>query len=187
MAKLGLRKGEIAICGHDPAWISEAEGIRQEILKHAGEQLLDVQHVGSTSIPGLPAKPILDLAIGVADMGDLEGLISRLREMDYVDRGLGPGSVGHLLVFEVASQVRTQHLHLVVHDSEHWLHYVLFRDHLRNDEADRLRLKALKESLMAAKVSRKEYQSAKSVFVEEVWARILDQQDGTAGAVSRRQ
>ncbi len=78
MMWLGLRKDEIEIYPHDSRWLAEAEKICRQIHERAGSYLIDIQHVGSTSIPGLPAKPILDFAIGVEDMADLAGLISSL-------------------------------------------------------------------------------------------------------------
>ena len=180
--KLGLRKGEIMVCQHDPEWMVEAERICHKIKKQAGSQLVDIQHVGSTSIPGMPAKPILDFVVGVLDMDDLDGLVSSLVQMGYIDRGLGPGSIGYVLVFEVAEKVRTQHIHIVEHTSEHWLHYIDFRDDMRNNEDDNMRFKELKELLIRSNVNRKEYQSQKSEFVSKIWAKIIAQQGGAPDA-----
>jgi len=183
MMRLGLRKGEIEVYQHDPRWLAEAEKICRQILNRAGSFLINIQHVGSTSIPGLPAKPILDFAIGVEDMANLASLISSLSQMGYIDRGLGPGSIGYVLVFEVADKVRSQHIHVVEHGSEHWNHYILFRDYMRNHESDLIKLKELKESLMRDGVSRKQYQSAKSKFVDHIWACIVAQQNSAPDAL----
>ncbi len=175
MALLGLRKGDIHIAPHCPEWKVEAERVIVSILEHVGLSMKDIQHVGSTSIVGIPAKPILDFVIGVDDMSKRQELVTRLIEMGYDDRGLGPGSIGHLLVWEVSPLVRTQHLHIVEHDSEHWHHYTDFRDHMNCFEDDRLRLKKLKEAMIQMGVTREEYQSRKSALVEDVWQRIIAQ------------
>jgi len=173
VTSLGLRKGEIRICQHDPAWLLEADQVCGEIRKLAGCYLVDVQHVGSTSVPGLPAKPILDFAIGVDDTEDLGELRSCLTAMGYLDRGLGASSIGHLLVREIEKDVRTQHVHILEHGSEHWFHYTLMRDHLISDDENRARLRDLKQELVRSEVTRAEYQRQKSLLVQELLLRIV--------------
>ncbi len=172
---LGVRKGDLQLCEHQQSWADEARQICEQIIAHVGQHLVDVQHVGSTSIRDVRAKPILDFAIGVQSMSNIKELIDGLVSMNYIDRGLGPGSIGHLLVYETSPLFRTQHIHIVEHGSNYWLHYVRFRDHMNSNDADRTKLKSFKEQMHQSRADRKRYQSEKARFVEEVWKTISAQ------------
>jgi len=85
------------------------------LQEHVGGHVLDIQHVGSTAVPGLDAKPIIDIAVAVtstAAIGRCRQALG-LKDLGYIDRGDSGTEGGYLFVKESAPQVRTHHLHMV--------------------------------------------------------------------------
>jgi GrpB-like predicted nucleotidyltransferase (UPF0157 family) len=80
-----MRKVEIV--DYDPHWPEVFETLRQRIWAALGDVALSVEHVGSTSVPGLAAKPIIDISIVVPERSDVQTGISRLASLGYVHRG----------------------------------------------------------------------------------------------------
>jgi GrpB-like predicted nucleotidyltransferase (UPF0157 family) len=161
--------GTINLVPYDPAWPLLFERLAMQIRRALGERVLLLEHVGSTSVPGLSAKPFIDMVLGVADSSDeasyvepLEaiGYTLRIREPDwYQHRLLHPRDVpGKLHVFSVGCEEITQML--------------LFRDWLRTHVDDRLLYEETKREL-AARVWKytQNYADAKSAVVQEILAR----------------
>jgi GrpB-like predicted nucleotidyltransferase (UPF0157 family) len=78
---------------------------RSDFLTYVGDIVVDVQHVGSTAIAGVPAKPILDIAMAVTARGAIPTVVARLCRQGYIDRGDADG--GYLLVKEPEPDIRT--------------------------------------------------------------------------------
>jgi GrpB-like predicted nucleotidyltransferase (UPF0157 family) len=169
---LGLAKHLVALAPHDPAWITLGEEACTAIARIGGEALCGVQHVGSTSVPGLCAKPILDIAAGLAPDAEVEVLQERLVRTGYIYRGDAGEEGGRLFVLESAPDVRTQHLHLVAYGGAQWHNYLAFRDLMRRDAKTRSEYEALKQSLATAFAGdRKAYTAAKQDFIGGILAR----------------
>jgi GrpB-like predicted nucleotidyltransferase (UPF0157 family) len=137
----------VRIVEHDPGWADIAATACRDVLEAAGDLVADVQHVGSTAVPGLPAKPILDLAAAVASLEVIPRLIERLDALGYIYRGDGKTSGGHLFVWEPEVDIRSIHLHVVSSDDSQWRDYLLFRDLLCRDADVRTRYAELKRAL----------------------------------------
>lgn len=124
----------VVVVDPDPGWPAAYDVVAERLRAALGDRLLAVEHVGSTAVPDLPAKPIIDVALTVADpadeaawLPDLEaaGFVLRVREPDFEEHRMvrGADPVSNVHVFGPgAREPRRQ---------------VLFRDHLRADEADR--------------------------------------------------
>jgi GrpB-like predicted nucleotidyltransferase (UPF0157 family) len=133
--------------------------------------ILDAQHVGSTSVPDLPAKPILDIAVLIESLDALHGLIEKLTSAGYVYRGDVGDNGGHLFVRESQPDVRVAHVHVLVRDDPQWPRYLLFRDLLRGSEALRKRYAGLKQQLAQQHTDdRRSYTAAKDAFIREALA-----------------
>ncbi len=127
-----------------------------------------IEHVGSTSVPGLPAKPILDIALALADALTAP-TIDRLTAIGYIDCGDKGGDGGHLLVKESSPGVRTVHLHVVAHGDDNWRAYMIFRDALRRCPPLRDAYAALKRHLAAQLPDdRPRYTASKHGFIQSV-------------------
>lgn len=173
-ARLGLPRGTVDLRASSEAWGAAYTAIEPELRSACGRHALDIQHVGSTSVPGLRAKPILDVVVGVRpDVAVPDELVDSLVRTGFIDRGAGEGSVGRLLVWDAAPQVRAIHLHIVGHATQGWKDYVDFRDALRADPDLLTRYEQVKDDLARRfPDDRGAYTDGKAEFVEGVLHRL---------------
>lgn len=129
---IGLEYGKVQVVGYDPAWKDLFRDEKEE-LRGALQDLAHsvvIEHVGSTAVDGLAAKPIIDIALGFRNLGDLrrglELLIDNGRE--YVKAANQPGM---LFMARGEDGRRSFHYHLVVYGTPAWRKLVVFRDYLR--------------------------------------------------------
>lgn len=163
---IGLRRHTVQVVDHDPAWASFAADVCRRIREAGGDLIVDIQHVGSTAVPDLPAKPILDLAAAVTTLDVIPELIERLAASGYIYRGDGADRGGHLFVWESEPGVRTIHLHIVTQDDIQWTNYIRFRDLLRRNPYLRAEYAELKHDLQARfPDDRESYTDAKRDFI----------------------
>jgi GrpB-like predicted nucleotidyltransferase (UPF0157 family) len=165
---LGLRRGTVKLVPYTPAWaiVFQAERIR---LQHVlGTDALDIQHIGSTAVPGLAAKPILDLGIAVASESVVAGCVPRLTALGYTYRGYRGSGEGHF--FDQGSEEHlTHYLHILSIRDPAWWNYLLFRDYLIAHPAIRDAYMELKQDLAAQYAEdRAAYTAAKAVFVQSI-------------------
>jgi GrpB-like predicted nucleotidyltransferase (UPF0157 family)/SAM-dependent methyltransferase len=106
-----------------------------------------IEHVGSTAVAGLAAKPILDVVVGLAGRADLGDVTGKLEELGYEFRGDKGEAGGCLFVLEDTPKNRVAHVHLVRHDDELWNRYLAFRDRLRDDPDAQTAYASLKREL----------------------------------------
>ena len=166
---IGLKRHTVRLADHNVLWADIADTACADIRRIASQLIVDVQHVGSMAVPGLPAKPIVDIAIAVSDQDHIEGLIDKMTKMAYIYRGEGRDSGGHLFIFESVPDVRAIHAHVVAHKGFQWENYLAFRDALRQDHAIRKEYAELKHRFCAQYPnSRKEYTAAKHDFIRGV-------------------
>jgi len=166
---IGLKRGMVEVVPSQADWNDIFTRERQRLLGGIGHLVLDIQHVGSTAVPGLPAKPIIDIAAAVATPAVISHCRPPLLDIGYLDRGDLGADGGYLFVKEMAPDVRTVHLHVVVIDDPQWQNYLRFRDTLRADEALRRRYGELKASLLERfAADRPGYSEGKREFIERV-------------------
>jgi len=166
---IGLEWGVVRLVEHRREWADYYLAESERIRMCAAELIIDVQHVGSTAVPGMVAKPILDIAIAAPDKARIEMVVGRLAADGYVDRGDQGASGGHLLVREIGPNVRTCHIHIVEVNDPQWRNYIAFRDILRHEPAVRSAYEALKKDLAARfPEDRESYTAGKDAFVRDV-------------------
>ncbi|WP_218952100.1 GrpB family protein [Amycolatopsis anabasis] len=162
----GKEKRAIRIVEYDPGWPERFRRERERIAGALGDRALRIDHVGSTSVPGLVAKPIIDIDVSVADVEDERGYLDALLGAGYVLRVREPG---HRMVRTVARDV---HVHVCAAGSEWERRHLLFRDWLREHPKDREAYGRLKQELSARDwADMNEYAEAKGPFIAEVTAR----------------
>lgn len=127
---LGLKRGTVALQPHNPWWAVLAGECIGELKSLLGTAALDIQHVGSTAIGGIHAKPILDIAVGVKSLETVEKYLPLLERNNIICRG--SDHPGQLLFVkgDFEQDTRTHHIHVVVHGGEEWENYLNFRDFL---------------------------------------------------------
>jgi GrpB-like predicted nucleotidyltransferase (UPF0157 family) len=140
----GLRRGTVRLRYGYSTWRSQFRATA-EIMRAVLSRLESVAHVGSTSVPRLLAKPIVDIAIGTSEER-IELVASLIASIGYRDHGSRPEAGGRILDFLCGGLV-TQHVHVVSYDGEQWQRYLLHRRHLQGSHAARLRYQSLKLSL----------------------------------------
>ena len=166
---IGLKKGTVQVVPHRADWHDLFEQERRVLDERIGRLVLDIQHVGSTAVPGLDAKPIIDIAVAVASPAVILQCREPLCDLGYLDRGDCGADGGYLFVKECAPEVRTYHLHVVAVDDPQWRNYLRFRDMLRGDETLCVRYGALKRALQERFAQdRSGYTSAKHGFIRDV-------------------
>src|SRR3990170_5477466 len=121
----------IVIANYYPAWPARFDEEREAIVAALGEatgSIVAIEHVGSTSVPGLAAKPILDIMIGVRQVADGVPCITPIVQLGYECRGEF-GIPGRLYFRK--GEPRTHHIHMVAHEGEFWQRHLAFPDLLR--------------------------------------------------------
>ena len=163
---IGLRRGTVEVVAHRPEWRDLFDSERRLLHERLGSLALDIQHVGSTAVPGLDAKPIIDIAVAVASVAAIAQCKPPLGTLGYIDRGDAGRDGGYLFVKESAPDVRTHHLHIVAIDDPQWRDYLRLRDMLRADEDLRAKYAHLKNALQRRfPQDRKAYTAAKEDFI----------------------
>lgn len=166
--------GPVIIAPYDPAWPTRFEAERA-VLASVLEPWLagPIEHVGSTAVPGLAAKPVIDIMAGVRDLRGSLPAIEAVRPLQYCypDPPYKP-DVMHWFC-KPSDFERTHHLHLVPFGSPLWRDRLVFRDCLRNDAATREAYLRLKLRLASEfRDDREAYTEAKTAFIESVLAKL---------------
>ncbi|MCP3983429.1 MAG: GrpB family protein [bacterium] len=167
---------QIRLVNYDSDWPRLFEEERNRLLDVLGRRVLVIEHIGSTAIPGMPAKPILDLLALVEDIQAAPACYAPLQAIGYQYHpeleAMLPGR-RYFCRYDPADPIeQTHHLHMVQMKSEFHMHQLLFRDHLTEHPEDAARYQALKQELAARfRHDREAYTDGKTAFVREILAR----------------
>ncbi len=174
---VGLKRGIVRVVPYSAEWprlFEEEVRRRQPAL---GDVALDVQHVGSTAIPGMPAKPIVDIAVAIRRFEDGAACVKPLADLGYLYKGEN-GVPGRHYFVKGTEDARTHYLHMLEIDSDEWKEHLVFRDVLRTDRALAEEYAQLKEQLARRyPADRGAYTDGKSEFV----TKVLQFAEGTKG------
>lgn len=159
---------------HDPRWTARAKAESEQLADLLAPWLVDgIEHIGSTAVPGLAAKPIIDL---MASVTDLDTVVEQARER-LADRGWAyvPPQLDNrpwrrfFVKPDESRQRRQAHLHLIRAGHPRWADQIRFRDALRNDEDLAQQYEALKRQLAETSGhDREAYTEGKAAFVASV-------------------
>jgi GrpB-like predicted nucleotidyltransferase (UPF0157 family) len=143
-----VRSGSIAVVPYDSGWndLFEAE---RALLEAVLAPWLEggVHHIGSTSIPGMAAKPIIDMMAGVRDLGQARAAFEPLEACSYIHTPHRPGVAHHFSKPSAQPSEVTHGLHLTERGSDLWRERLAFRDALRQDSALAVEYEAIKRRL----------------------------------------
>ena len=162
----GLAHGVVELADWTPRW-GELFAVEATCLRGAlGDLAIAVEHYGSTSVPGLVAKPLLDILVGGPDASDATPYRSLLTPLGY-DYAANAGVPDHLVFGR--GTARTHLVHVVRYGGGSWQRALAFRDALRRDAGLRDTYAALKRELAQHhRLDRSRYTEAKSAFIEQV-------------------
>ena len=158
----------IVIMDYDPAWPSQFEGLRRRLMVALGD-LVTIDHVGSTAVPGAAAKPVIDVDVAVRSKVEVKEAIGLLETSGF--RHLGDLGIAGWEAFEDPPGPPDHHLYLVVRGNREHSRHLLFRDYLRGHPEEARRYSDLKKSLAVRfRDDREAYTEAKTGFVERILA-----------------
>ena len=161
----------IIIEDYDPAWADRFAAASSLLGEALSGLIIAIEHVGSTSVPGLPAKPIIDIDLLIEDTADESRYLPALEELGYRLILREPWWYGHRMLVSPAEDV---HLHVWPAGAPEPVRHRLFRDWLRAHSADRDLYAATKRRLARDTVHRPgDYSLAKNDVIDAIYARIF--------------
>jgi GrpB-like predicted nucleotidyltransferase (UPF0157 family) len=170
----------VIVVDYDPSWEKTFRALRDGIASALGDLVVIIEHVGSTAVPGLAAKPIIDVDVVVRSPEDVPKAIGRLSIMGY--RHQGDLGITGREAFESPTGSPSHHLYLCSSDSEELRRHIAFRDYLRTHPDEARLYSELKKSLSAKHRSdRDAYTEAKTDFVKTTLERAQRTKDPGAG------
>jgi GrpB-like predicted nucleotidyltransferase (UPF0157 family) len=165
---LGLACGHVSLARAHKAWAAAYEHERAKIAAVLGEQITAIEHVGSTSIPDVPAKPILDVLVGIQTFDEARLCIAPMIDIGYTYRGENGIPRRH---YFVKGDPRTHHIHMIEVQSDNWNMTLRFRDLLRTHPYLASEYAHEKERLARVYVDDREgYQREKGKVIENILA-----------------
>lgn len=174
---VGLERGTVELEPHDPAWRDAYEREVERLHELVGNYVVEFQHVGSTAVEGLPAKPVVDLLAVLDEATDITEVVTTLEANGYEHRPNDDVPDRAFLAKGPRSE-RTHYLSLVDRDGDCYREQVAFRDYLRAHPGVAEAYADLKRELAAEHPDdRSAYTAEKSAFVERVLADALAWRD----------
>jgi GrpB-like predicted nucleotidyltransferase (UPF0157 family) len=158
----------VVIEDYDPAWPDRFAAVRDALAAALPGQIVGLEHVGSTSVPGLAAKSIIDIDLLLADTADEQLYLPALEELGYVLILREPWWYGHRMLIDDAEDV---HLHVWPADAAEPIRHRLLRDWLRTHPQDRELYATTKRRL--AEDTTDDYTMAKSEVIDDIFTRIF--------------
>jgi len=142
---LGLERGLVKLEPYNNKWSKLFDEERELLSSQLKELIIVIEHVGSTSIEGLFAKPIIDIAIGVSSLDVIIELKEKVKALGYVEV---PVSIDGKHVFARYKEKKITHfLHVMIYNQNLWIDQISFRDYLRSDLDAKIEYIKLKEKL----------------------------------------
>ncbi len=159
---------KIEIEEYNPEWPSLFENEKKLILEGCGNKIQSIKHVGSTSVPGLGAKPVIDIMIGVRKLQDADDLIPNMNSLEYEYISKYEDVMPERRYFVKWKEKKsTHHIHTVEVAGEFWKRLLLFRDYLRINDKVRDDYFNLKKELSKKEWNKgNDYADAKTDFMK---------------------
>ena len=169
---IGLKRGTVVLYEHEKEWEAEAQKTICRLKNISGNVFKDIQHVGSTSIPSIKAKPIIDIAAAADSFDDVLAFEKELEDNGFYSRPNARSYLKNQLLFACGSyydgsgDLQTHFIHVVRTNSIDWLNYINFRDYLNSTPSAAKEYEALKISLaLHTPEDREKYLRGKHKFI----------------------
>jgi GrpB-like predicted nucleotidyltransferase (UPF0157 family) len=163
----------VVIFDYDPEWPRRFDEERHRIMETLGAPGMTVVHMGSTAVPGLGAKPIIDIMVGVRDRAEADQMQKALERIGYTDVTPEPDNSEWFYCLGYGTRELYHHVHLVVEGSRHWRRQLAFRDYLRSHPETAKEYNELKKRLANDYgENRVGYTDAKTGFIEGVLEKV---------------
>ncbi|MFW0837893.1 MAG: GrpB family protein [Candidatus Komeilibacteria bacterium] len=167
MKKIGLKRGTVKILLHQNSWHLNFEKEKKLILSLNNKHIKAIEHVGSTAVPNMPAKPIIDLNIGIDNFYNSSKLIKPLSKIGYKFT-LKPRRFQWLFVKQ-DGEYQTHYLKIIKYKGHYWKEYQAFKAKLSNNKKAFKQYKTLKlrQGLIYSE-DRKKYTANKAALIKEI-------------------
>ncbi|WZB72408.1 GrpB family protein [Achromobacter xylosoxidans] len=160
----------IAIVAYDPEWPARYDGLAADLRRALGPVALDIQHIGSTAVPGLPAKPVIDIDVAVADPTREDLYVPALEALGYELRVREPSWHQHRCLQLASPRVN---LHVFGPDCPEAIRHRMFRDWLRGSAEDRQRYAQAKQGAASDTQDMTQYNQRKQDIVRDIYDRVF--------------
>ncbi|WP_438314855.1 GrpB family protein [Sporosarcina sp. FA9] len=174
---LGLKNDEVRLESHTPEWNEEFCTVKKELMKCTSLGDYRILHIGSTAIIGMPAKPIIDILVGVDDLQKIDKPLLK----DFFMAGFlrlkveRPGEIVLAKFTDDTYNEKTHFIHIVEYQKELWNNLIFFRDYLNSNEDARKQYLEIKlEYLKRSSTGVNEYTDFKEEFVKEIVSKRND-------------
>ncbi len=165
---------KVEIDEYDPAWPTAFQAEARRIEETVGPIAMRIEHIGSTSVPGLAAKPVIDIQVSVGQVTPLDAYSGMLVELGYTHVSLPePGDDVYPFFLRPASWPTTHHVHVCECGGIEERRHLLFRDWLRQHPEDRQAYEDLKRRLAAELDDVFAYSEGKTAFIRAIEKRAL--------------
>ena len=161
---------DLTIVEHDPGWAAQYADLERRVRRALGAVALRVEHVGSTSVPGLPAKPIIDVDVTVPDPDDEDAYVPALEAAGFVLAVREPWWQGHRMFRHDEPRAN---VHVFGPEAAEPYRHRIFRDRLREHPQDRERYAAAKRAAAAGGGHVMEYNARKQEVLREIVVRAI--------------
>ena len=173
-----MKTKRVIVEQYNEAWEQNFRQIKAELQEALGELALRIEHVGSTAVPGLSAKPIIDIDVVIRDRSLLCSVISRLEATGYQYEGDLGISGREAFTYEGKDHLQKHHLYVCPEDSAELRRHLLFRDYLRSHpEAVKEYSQIKEEGALLYPEDIDKYIEYKSPYIEKIY-RILGEEVG---------
>jgi GrpB-like predicted nucleotidyltransferase (UPF0157 family) len=168
--QLGQKNGAVELYDHQMEWEKLAEEKIEFLKKIFGDEIIDIQHIGSTSIKCIKAKPIIDIVIGIKDYNNVDNIMSIMKNNDIKHSSKNDAPEFRMFVIwkDIEKEILTHIIHLVKYNGEEWNNKINFRDFMNNNieeakEYEKLKMKLMEEN----KENHGNYHKNKEPFIKD--------------------
>jgi GrpB-like predicted nucleotidyltransferase (UPF0157 family) len=168
----GLKNGYVIVSPYTKVWKKAYQIEKSRIIENIPE-VRNIEHIGSTAVEELSAKPIIDIMIGYQDDLEKQNIIEKLKDLDYTFFGENGIKDRYFFKYTTGDKITKFHIHLSKFESEFWNRHIEFRDHLRNNKNDREYYAEIKDKLSRKAFSNREkYVQDKDEFIKKIVEKI---------------
>lgn len=170
---IGLKRGTVKLVPHNKKWAKLFLKEKKLLQKTFGGKIVAIEHIGSTAIPGIPAKPIIDMNIGVKSLRSTLLMKKKFEKLGYKHRPFKPGrapkELKHQELYAKGPESkRTHYAHVTVYNNSYWKNDLLFREYLRKYRGRAKEYANLKRKLEKSFADdRYKYTAAKAKFIQD--------------------
>ncbi|WP_281556047.1 GrpB family protein [Thalassomonas sp. RHCl1] len=160
-----MKKRVLEVVDYDPAWLKLFADEQILLAQSLGDVAIDIHHIGSTSVAGLAAKPVIDILMEVIDLEALDGKNQQMQSLDYEVKG--ENGIAGRRYFQKGGNARSHHLHAFKKGDEALTRHLAFRDYLRVHPQVAQQYGELKQGLIRAGHNSSEpYMQGKNDFIQ---------------------